>query len=280
METFFNTKLNIYLKGIFLLGFALLWIKLLITGNILNFIAPRMIPFISFSALAFFLLGTIQLFLRDSSDHAEHDCNCGSSHHQRTSFTKSILIYAIFLAPLLIGFLFPDQTLGSSGAANKGIQYGRAKETPKDIHQKVKPPKQTSSPKNATEDLLSKSSVVLTDDTFIPILDEMESHIDRYVGKEVQLTGFVYRDPKFNHNQLVVARYAISCCIADASVYGLMAESSKASHFKDDSWVKVKGILKKTVFDHSKIPMLQIQSVTALPKPKNPYLYEQLTRID
>lgn len=51
-----------YIRGIFLIGFALLMFKLILTEQMVYFIAPKMMPFIYFSSITFFLLGVVQIW--------------------------------------------------------------------------------------------------------------------------------------------------------------------------------------------------------------------------
>ncbi len=44
----------IYIRGILLIGFSLLMFKLILTDKIVQFVAPKMMPFILFSSGAFF----------------------------------------------------------------------------------------------------------------------------------------------------------------------------------------------------------------------------------
>ncbi|WP_120119243.1 hypothetical protein [Bacillus terrae] len=53
----------------------------------------------------------------------------------------------------------------------------------------------------------------------VAILDIFYDQQHLFVGKEVEITGFVYKEPEFKENQLVIARFGISCCYADALVY-------------------------------------------------------------
>ncbi|MBJ8206650.1 TIGR03943 family protein, partial [Bacillus cereus] len=47
-------------------------------------------------------------------------------------------------------------------------------------------------------------------------------NVKRVKGKEITFSGFMYNDKDVPGNKAVVARYGIPCCIAGASVWGMM----------------------------------------------------------
>ncbi|MFD1020764.1 TIGR03943 family putative permease subunit [Thalassobacillus hwangdonensis] len=105
-----------------LLGFTLLVIKLLITGDIYKFIAPRMMPYFYFTVTVLILLGSIQFLRSNAEDDAESDCGC-VHHTYQGSKGKSFFVYSLFILPIVTGFMFSDHVMGSSAAASKGFKY-------------------------------------------------------------------------------------------------------------------------------------------------------------
>ncbi|WP_396021233.1 hypothetical protein [Bacillus sp. S/N-304-OC-R1] len=45
----------------------------------------------------------------------------------------------------------------------------------------------------------------------------------------MQLTGFAYKEDGFEQDQLVIARFVITHCVADASIVGFLTELPEAS---------------------------------------------------
>ncbi|PWA08166.1 TIGR03943 family protein [Pueribacillus theae] len=292
---------HIFLRGIILLGLSMLTFKLLITGNIYNFIAPRMMPFVYFSMAIFFLLGIIQIWRSTSKNQGELYCNCGFDHGQNGSPLQSLIIYSLFVIPVMTGFLFSETILGSSVAGNRGVKYGS--------HLYAKPPnpntsdqiegnsrqivtENTNIPKDdvgksddqpsgfmeddegAEDDLFQKDKIVVTDDEYTYIMNAIDTNIDDFIGKEIEISGFVYREPDFTDDQFVVARFGMSCCVADASVFGMIATVENANELEDDEWIKVSGILSKTTYNDWEMPYIQIKKIDKIPQPDQPYIYE------
>lgn len=55
-------EFHTYIRGIILLGFAMLLFKLLVTGNMEHFIAPKMIKFMYFAFISSLVLGCLQVW--------------------------------------------------------------------------------------------------------------------------------------------------------------------------------------------------------------------------
>lgn len=299
----------IYIRGILLIGFSLLMFKLILTGKIIQFIAPKMMPFILFSSGTFFLLGIIQIWR--SSINKDLSCECGHDHTEKGKI-RTTFFYSLFLLPIMTGFLFSNHTLDSSVAVRRGLSFsvntpdtpqqagsdekidttnselekdtndflfGNSEETPKNVptrHQNSIAAKVA--PKGFYEllekKLLKKPEISIKDTDYIPVMNIIENNTDQFVGKKIEVSGFVYHEKGFKDNQFVVARFGISCCAADASVYGLLSTLENASALKKDTWVHIKGIIQKTTYNGENVPYIQVQRIESIRKPDNPYVYE------
>ncbi|WP_461672983.1 TIGR03943 family putative permease subunit [Priestia megaterium] len=299
----------IYIRGILLIGFSLLMFKLILTGKIIQFIAPKMMPFILFSSGTFFLLGIIQIWR--SSINKDLSCECGHDHTEKGKI-RTTFFYSLFLLPIMTGFLFSSHTLDSSVAVRRGLSFsvntpdtpqqagsdkkidttnselekdtndflfGNSEETPKNVptrHQNSIAAKVA--PKGFYEllekKLLKKPEISINDTDYIPVMNIIENNTDQFVGKKIEVSGFVYREKGFKDNQFVVARFGISCCAADASVYGLLSTLENASTLKKDTWVHIKGIIQKTTYNEENVPYIQVQQIESIDQPDNPYVYE------
>ena len=299
----------IYIRGILLMGFSLLMFKLILTGKIIQFVAPKMMPFILFSSGTFFLLGIIQIWR--SSVNKDSSCECGHDHTEKGKI-RTTFIYSLFLLPIMTGFLFSNHTLDSSVAVKRGLSFsintsdtqqqpaddekidvinselekdtndllsGNSDETPKNVpitHQSSIAAKVA--PKGFYEllekKLVKQPKISINDTDYIPVMNIIENKTARFIGKKVEVSGFVYREKGFKDNQFVVARFGISCCAADASVYGLLSTLENASTLKKDTWVHIKGIIQKTTYNGEDAPYVQVQQIESIHPPDNPYVYE------
>lgn len=106
-----------YIRGIILIGLAMLLFKLLVTGNIYNFIAPKMIKFTYIAFVVILIFGIVQVW-RDGREK-QHDCNCCKHHTTSKSGIKSFFVYVLFVVPIVSAFLFGSVTIDGSLAGKR-----------------------------------------------------------------------------------------------------------------------------------------------------------------
>lgn len=316
---------HIFFRGIILIGFALLIFKLMVSGDIYRFIAPKMLPYFYFALAVLVVLGTIQFLRTDSNEEA--DCSCDHNHSYSKSFFRSMLIYLLFIIPVMSGFLFSNHILGSSVAEKKGFKYEmRSAATKEDIIEKEElVDKQgnleqnssevdtvindssdfedisnqeniTNSPVNEdssangpdvssfltpsemypeiVEQLDSAESITLTDENYIAVISVLEENITPHLGKEIEMVGFIFREEGFPENQIVVGRFGISCCTADAGIFGLLVKGKDFSTYKNDQWIRVTGKISQIDYKGWTLPLIELQQITNIDIPKQPYVYE------
>ncbi|GGF24757.1 TIGR03943 family protein [Halobacillus andaensis] len=289
-----NRNTHYFLRSVILLGFGLFIIKLLISGDIQKFIAPRMMPYMYFALGVIAILGMIQFFKSDSED--DHDCDCGHDHDYSRSKVRSILVYSLFIIPIFTGMLFSDHVLGSSQASNKGFKYQLNSASPSDDYEKSNGEANESNSDSSTdalddpailttterypelqEKLSEAESFTLTEDDYIGTISLLEEQVDEYVGKQVTMKGFVFREDGFPDDRMVVGRFGISCCVADGGIYGLLIQGNGEdfNQYKNDTWVEITGTVKKVEHNNWELPMIEPTDIKTIDVPKEPYVYEE-----
>ncbi|GAE25438.1 hypothetical protein JCM9140_1433 [Halalkalibacter wakoensis JCM 9140] len=315
MEKKSDLGFHAYIRGIILIGFALLMLAFIITGNIIYYIAPTMMPFIYFATGVFLLLGVIQIIRSTNKGQEEEElCDCGTDHNVSGSPVTKLLIYSIFVAPIVLGFVLPDKLLDSSVAANRGIQFGsgiladqasaeqeatsRAEaflDDPDAYFDQLESGGDESVEEHITvdeyftqegfnqyydeltEEILEQGHIVVTEENYLDMMTMLDLQLEQFIGKPIEITGFVYREPEFEDDQLVVARFGMTCCVADASVFGTMVEASEASQFENDTWVRVTGILDQTQYNEFRIPLIQLREIEVIDQPESPYVFPRFS---
>lgn len=93
---------------------------------------------------------------------------------------------------------------------------------------------------------ISEDGTVTLDDEYFGFLYyEIEATPRKYAEQNVVITGFVYREPEFQNNELKVARIELpKCGSQEDQILGLMCITEDASSFENNQWVTVKGRLK------------------------------------
>jgi putative membrane protein len=287
MEQTNDLSFQKFIRGIILVGFTLLLFKLILSGNITNFIAPRMLPFVYFATGTFLIMGILQIWRSDSKKDLDIYCDCGLDHNQKSSPIKSLIIYCLFLFPVFTGFLFPDVILDSSVVAKRGINLASANTSAEQKQASSKDGNEAASTDSTTADssqpksldelylegLLNSDKIEVTDPEYSKIISSVEMNLDKFVGKEIELTGFVYREPDYKSDQMAISRFTVSCCVADVQVMGTLATGEIAKQLKNDEWVKVTGIIEKGGRNGQTVPSIQIKNLEKIEAPSEPYIY-------
>ncbi|WP_159886304.1 TIGR03943 family putative permease subunit [Paenibacillus puerhi] len=305
------------IKALILFGFAGYIAYLVQTDRILLYIAPRMIDYVKWSALGLYAVAAYQAYLAVKMLRAKHepDCGCGHDHAPSRSVLKNTVVYGLFILPLLLGFMLPDSTLGSSLAAKKGMNLSSASSVKKEVpitSSESEPghtPGETGSSgadgtdgsigaKKAgrpdplddlfpsdkfTKQYADYAKVLYQNDTiqvseqfFMETLTSIDLYLDRFVGRKLELTGFVYRQEEMNDRQFVIGRFSIQCCSADAAPFGVLAEYDRAKTLETDGWVTVTGKIEKTTFNEAEIMVLKVEKVVRAEPAKTPYVYPNM----
>lgn len=128
------------------------------------------------------------------------------------------------------------------------------------------------------KDSVDNSTLEINSTNYTSILKDSHENIDKYVGKKVKFTGFIYRLYDFKDNQFVLAREMIidDCKHNDherhAVVVGFLSEYSDIKNFKEGSWIEAEGVLEKGNY-HGDIPVLKIKVLKETNIPSDEYVY-------
>lgn len=276
-------------RGIILFGFTVYLIKLLGSGEIYRLVAPY-IANLLWVTLGCFLILTFHTLSRIYQPVPAHD-HAGHNHN-----LKPNLGWAILTAPVVLGLTLPTQSLGSSMIHSALTTQAAQSVAPIG---KVSTPNLAKTPAPITEEKIDLATVPHADGDYEkPIrrqpgtdlpLHELMSNIliapEYYYNQTYQYTGFVYHPPGWPQNRLVLLRYMISCCAADASPIGVSVEWKDADKIPADQWLTVSGVLStRKIPDANTIvpiawyqgseqkPTVIASTITSIKEPKDPYL--------
>jgi putative membrane protein len=265
------------IRGLILFGLAMYILFLNQVDHMSYYIAPRMENWVNGAALGLYLVSAYQVYvgLRASRGYAQH-CEC---HHIRSrSPWKSVLLYGLFILPLLLGFFTPDNLMNSTMAAKRGVNLGGINTSGLD-------PKESQGNENNlyTQKLavlakkLQQQEVIRVDDTFyMESISAFNLFQDDFSGKKIEIIGFVYRPEDIQDNLFILGRFALQCCTADAVPYGIMVRSDAMLHIKNDTWIKLRGVLEKTAYRGRDITTIHVSEFTEIEEPASPYVYQNL----
>lgn len=300
-----------FFRAVVLAAFGLLFLKLHITDEIYKYINPKYEHLSQLAAAIFFFFFFIQLF-RVWEKPDVHHCDCGHDHGHSTSLSKKVLNYSIILFPLVTGFSIAPAVLDASIAEKKGImlqgssksseESAKAAATNPEPERDVKEEfaeleaeqklyeEQQALPNNnyltqeQYDNKMAKldrvSDVTMDEAVFEPYYEKISMNPEAYVGKKITVSGFIYKEEGFAPNQLVVSRYLITHCIADASIIGFLTEFEQdINSLQSDSWIEVQGTLELGKYNGSQLPIIRAQNWKIIDQPKKPYVYPVLTEV-
>jgi putative membrane protein len=295
---------HLLVRGIILIGFMLLIFKLLLTNNISLLVAPKMVRFIYFTLFVLFILGILLILRGTSGQKQSYHCDCDGEHTYPNSFWKGLFLYLLFIIPITTGFLFSNNVLGSSVAMNRTIKLGASTQESNQINTiknntnpstntsknnfsstaksvlDYQPEPLTQSQYDALKEKLLKAKMInITDEQYVNMMNIIQDNLKGMIGKTITTKGFVYREKNFMQKQIIVARFGITCCIADASVYGIMAKGNVAALPKDN-WVQVTGTIEETQYNGGSIPIIKISQITKITAPNQPYVFDVGVKIE
>lgn len=162
----------------------------------------------------------------------------------------------ILLVSALVGFIFPLRPFASQTAIQRGLQDTNI---------------QTRSRPQAFRTQSDPESRSLLE--WIRTLD-VYPEPDAYQGQKVKIDGFVVYPDNLPDNYFTLARFAITCCAADAYPVGLPVKLSKTrQQYPVDQWFTVQGKMQTETLDGKRQLVIAAESLKPISEPKNPYSY-------
>ena len=203
-------------------------------GHMALYIHPRYELLVYGCALVIFLFGTMTI----------------SAHTQPPAFGSLML-----LVPVVLAVAIAPKPLGSAALAGQLHSLNA-----------VAPAAQTTNPTDAPTD---RAQWDLYDWAVASSVD-----ITPYAGSPVAVEGFVVQNPDLDLpiDQLMVARYVLKCCTADAGGVGMRVVWSNPGQFRSDTWVRITGTLAVESSAGMPRPLIQADSIVPIAQPKRPYL--------
>jgi uncharacterized repeat protein (TIGR03943 family) len=224
-------------------------------GTLYWYINPRFTFLMVGAALVFLVLaGSILILARHEGEAGptsepvnDHDDGSGSGLRRRVLLAMAV--------PLALGILVPARPLGASAVATRGLAGGGP----------------------GTARLAGQPQSIPIAAATRTVLDWVRAFNyapdpDVYVGQEADVIGFVYHDSRLQPGQFLVARFTITCCVADAFAIGMVVDWPEAEGLEANSWVRVRGPVAVSVWEADRIPRIEAVSVDPADEPVQPYL--------
>jgi putative membrane protein len=254
----FTERARHWTQSLILLMLGLYFLDNMLSGRIYFYINERF-GWLSWVATAILLtlgvMGITDLIrsrgtqAHDDYDHHEH---AGHTHDSAPSWR----ILSIVAVPLALGLLVPARPLGAAAVGSSGVSTSFAS---------------LQGVGNATQLSIAPTNRNVLD--WIRAFNGAKGP-NEFNGQAADVVGFVYRDIRFKDQPyFMVARFTISCCVADASAIGITVKWPDAAKLSQDGWIRVTGKFSAETFDGEKMPILVAEKVEPTAQPDHPYLY-------
>lgn len=248
-----SQRLENTLKGLILVGLALFLTSSIINGTLLFYIHRRF-AWLTWIA-TILLLFTASVYRRPAHAGQQRDQEPGEGHQQPhpQGGNSPWIAVALVALPLLLGILVPPQPLGAYAVAVRevntdGLGLG------------------------SDQDTLVRTMGERNILDWLRVFGAADDPA-AFDGQKATVVGFVYRDEAFASDQFMVSRFIVSCCVADATVLGLVVSWPGSAALPLDTWVEVHGTFRQRRFEGTSKPILIADSVTPTVAPGQPYLY-------
>ncbi|BBN99574.1 TIGR03943 family putative permease subunit [Sporolactobacillus terrae] len=270
-----------YLRGIVLGAMALFLFRMTLYGDLKYYLAPKLMIYTHISIVALALLSLVHFVLPPEHHHESCD-SCTHHHALPKKGLPTLIFFSLFFLPIATGFAFPHHTLGEDAAANRMMNKNLAKQAQGASSAPAgaqRTPISQQQFDGLKKKLLRQRQITVDDTYYTYILNLLNQDPEIFKGKPLVLKGFVYRGKQTAPGEIMTARFGISCCIADASVYGLLTRGA-VSELKKDSWIRVSGILDVTKHAGVPVPVLTRSKIQKIKEPRHPYVYDNGILLD
>lgn len=214
-----------------LLALILIMGSLLISGRILLFLAPRMVPMVWFGLAVLTALFAYQLFqilkaMRKKQWHG--------------SMRLGMLLFCVPVVFILT--VMPDGST-SSALPNHNVQMVSMAGESTGGNSDSNEAEISAQP----DDGYGYSACVVEEErarfnSSVDLFSEyLHNTVDELLGKTITVYGFVYLDDSFPDNTILVSRLLITCCAADASIVGFHVKVEASNDLVQNEWVRVTG---------------------------------------
>lgn len=126
------------------------------------------------------------------------------------------------------------------------------------------------------EKLIQEEEIVISEKHFIETIMTLDLYRDKFYGKRVRLEGFVHHMTGMKDEQLAVTRFAMQCCAADSTPYGLLAVNETDHVLQRDEWIEASGILREGSFQDHDVMVLHVDQLRKIEPKSDPYVYQDL----
>ncbi|MEC0227611.1 TIGR03943 family putative permease subunit [Paenibacillus alba] len=282
------------IRAAVLIAFVVFIVQISRSDALIYYVAPSMDLWVKSLAVGMYVLAMHQLYLavRDvlsKKKAAAFACTCSSHSHHHWK-PAIIMMYMALIVPLVLAFSYPNAVLGSQMAAKKGLNL-----TPSSILVNNVDAIQNQAPNDALQlatgqafpfnaytkpyakqaaGMINQPLILINDDFYIESLTSMDLYQDQFIGKKVQIAGYVYRLDTMSKNQFALGRFSMRCCVADSVPLAILVETDSPEQWKNDMYAVALGTIEKRNIDGKDVLTIIAKTIDTQKEPSSPYVYQ------
>ncbi|MBP2632273.1 MAG: hypothetical protein H6Q70_2901 [Firmicutes bacterium] len=235
-------------RTLILLGFFLLLFSLIITDQLTLYVHPRIVMLIEMSAGLLFMMFLLQGWkLSKTWNKPTEECK-----HWK---------YMPFVFTLLVALILPNTSLNASLVSNKGVNSQVTTEISKKDYRPLAP------------EMRQTDLIKVDDNNFVDVMSELYRYPQEYVGKQIEMSGFVFKDESTPQDQFSLIRYVVGCCVADALPSGPSCEINNATEYSDGSWYQIQGTIENSEENGKAVPVIKVTWTRPIHEKSSPYIF-------
>jgi putative membrane protein len=162
---------------------------------------------------------------------------------------REAVVMALMVLPVVVVMALPTATLGTF-SANKKTQFSSV------------------STRTFYGDITATSEITLLSVAAAQTSDAGATALATREGSDVDFVGFVTRYPETPVDELLLTRYVITCCVADATIVQVRVVNVTPGRFQANDWVEVKG----QIYPLGREVIVNASSIVGVARPAKPYI--------
>jgi uncharacterized repeat protein (TIGR03943 family) len=245
-----NPRLLAWMEVLAIMTWGGLLLKYWLDGSLNILVHPNYFGLVAITGLALFLISAIkgyQLYRYPAT---------AAPTTGHLSLLPSGWTTALLLSTALIGLMITPKVFTSSTAIQRGVTEAVSvtRSQPQSFRSQSRPENR------------SLVDWIRTLNTY--------PEPDTYTGQKVNINGFVVAAPQLGNNYLLLTRFILTCCAADAYPIALPIQLTDSnSIYKPDSWLQVQGKMATATLEGKRQLVVVATAVQPISPPKNPYDY-------
>lgn len=251
-------QIDRYAPAAILAGYGIFILSLFFRNQLTLYINPSYVWPSTLAGVVLIVLAVVRATRPAAGAHSHEECCTEDACSCGTESTIPTWTYGALCIPLVLALLVPPRGLAGFSARQRGLQIAGLTVT-------------HGAPTVKHASLLVDTRTFTLQD-WVGALSSDPNPRD-YLGKPVVLSGLAVRDPaSVPTGYLMVLRYQVTCCIADARPEGLIVKDTTHGAIHDNQWVTVTGKMGATSYGGQQVAVVMPSSIRGT-KAGDPYMY-------